>query len=394
MSDSHSGVLESFLQFLMDVEFGRKVRIEPFETGWRIRVSDGRQLVEHSELSHQEGIELAEFLLKEAGILDKAMDLPAVGNLKLSVGAHERWLQVSSVPVIWGVTLVVTVIRTELPFLDIDHLGFNADVVCALRAVFAERSGLTIIGGKSRSGRSTTLRALLAASVGAGKKVSSIEYADQGVQHGVETHLADPAAGTSVAHLMRSLLQGDGEVIKTYLDFHEETMLALEMAAERVVLADSHIPDAIGVIPRFLNNGVPPAGLARNLRLVIVQRLVPELCPSCKKRSAASPAMLKSLGINATFLSELGLSDVQLDGIGFFQKVGCGRCQNRGSIGGIPIAEVLPMTREMAELVQNWDNDRATLERAAARAGWVPLRKQALALALRGRIRVEDALMG
>jgi len=389
-----SEVFEPFLQFLLELEPGKKVHIEPFETGWRIRVGDGRQLVEHSDLSHHEGIALAEFLLKEAGILEKAMNLPMVGHLKLNADERERWLQVSSTPVIWGVTLVVTVARTELPFLEIEDLGFTAGVVGALRAALAERSGLIVIGGKSRSGRSTTLRAMLALAAAAGRKVAAIEYADQGALPGVEHHLVDPPGGRSVASLMQTIAAHEATVIKTYLDIPTEMTAALDAATDKLVLADLHIPAAFDLLARFLVNGVSPTDVASRVRLVAAQRLVPKLCAGCKARKAASPTMLKSLGIDAAFLQELGLSDVKPDGIGFFSTVGCDRCHGRGTLGAMPIAEILPMTPGMRELVQTGGFERAAFEREAACAGLVSLRKQTLALAVRGVIRVEDALMG
>ena len=51
------------------------------------------------------------------------------------------------------------------------------------------------------------------------------------------------------------------------------------------------------------------------------------------------------------------------------------------------------MTPELRDLVRMPDFPRLEFEKAAGRAGWVPMRKRAIGLAIRGLIRIEDALM-
>ncbi len=390
---SDTEFLQQVLPLFTDLEIGQKIHLEPFEDGWRIRTNDGKGLEELSTLSHQGGILIAEFLLKGSGIFDQALVLPAVGALKLTVGERTRWLQVTSTPVIWGVVLVVSPIRPELPFVSMEKLGAEEPVKNLLSAALRERSGLIIIGGKSGSGRSTTLRAMLSTLASTGRTVSCVEFADQGPLPGTRQIVVDPG-GQTAADVTRSILQGSSEVVKTYLDTNEDRQLALQGAETRLVLADMMgVQRVLDIIPRLLSNSHPAEAIARGLRIAIVQRLVPSLCQECRRKTPCSSAVLRNLDIDERFLGDLGLSSVAPGEIGFFLSPGCEKCGNKGFVGRRLVAEGFFMTPELRDLVRMPDFPRLEFEKAAGRAGWVPMRKRAIGLAIRGLIRIEDALM-
>ncbi|HNV73015.1 MAG TPA: ATPase, T2SS/T4P/T4SS family, partial [Candidatus Ozemobacteraceae bacterium] len=213
--------MEQMLSRLVQLEPGCHLHLEPFETEWLVRLSDGRQMTELAHMTHHQGIMLAQFLLKGADIFEQASKLPATGALKLSVGEREQWLQVSSTPVIWGAKLVVGIMQTVLPRKNLDELGLEQSCLEMVQRAIAVRRGVVIVGGRSRSGRSTTERAMLSACVTDGMRGAIIEYADQGPLHGVESHIIGGPGAVAVAEVMRSLRSVPIEVIGTSIDSGE-----------------------------------------------------------------------------------------------------------------------------------------------------------------------------
>ncbi len=382
--------MEQMLSRLVQLEPGRRIHLEPFETEWLVRLGDGQQMTELARLTHQQGVMLAQFLLKGADIFEQARKLPADGVFKLSVDDREQWLSVSSTPVVWGAKLVVGVLRTQLPVLTLPELGLDKTALSLVKALPASGKGLVVVGGRSRSGRSTTERAILAAAARAGRRTTLIGYADQGKIDGVEQIMV--GGPKRPADVMPSLIESPVEVIGTYLDCREDMMPALQAASSKLVVGIMNAPGAINAVFRFLLNEVPPGAVALGLRLVLVQRLRPRLCADCRVAKPAGPAMLKSLGIDASLLDVAGLTAGSASPC-FFQKAGCPRCNGKGYDGNQLLVEALNMNDELRQLVQEPTLTPEEFEVAAARHGWVSFRRRALEYALRGLIRVEDAVL-
>ena len=83
--------------------------------------------------------------------------------------------------------------------------------------------------------------------------------------------------------------------------------------------------------------------LAPSLRIVIAQRLIRKLCLDCKEAYEPSPAQLKN-GIKAELI---------------YRATGCSKCNNTGYKGRTCIVEVMPVTLEIHELI----NQRASFQK-------------------------------
>jgi general secretion pathway protein E len=67
-----------------------------------------------------------------------------------------------------------------------------------------------------------------------------------------------------------------------------------------LVLSTLHTNSAVGAIARLRDMGVEPFLLSSSLIGVLAQRLVRQLCPSCKHPHPATPADCEVLGVNPT----------------------------------------------------------------------------------------------
>jgi putative peptidoglycan lipid II flippase len=127
-----------------------------------------------------------------------------------------------------------------------------------------------------------------------------------------------------------------------------------------LVLSTLHTNDAATAIPRLLDMEVPAFLIASTVTVIIAQRLVRKLCPSCLTSFNLTPAELKDLtgSLNlAQFEADLKkaglLSDRYkgLQDVTFYRGKGCNQCGNEGYRGRLGIYEALEMTPKIQELV-------------------------------------------
>jgi type II secretory ATPase GspE/PulE/Tfp pilus assembly ATPase PilB-like protein len=122
---------------------------------------------------------------------------------------------------------------------------------------------------------------------------------------------------------------------------------------------------------------VPPYLVREVVKLVIAQRLVKRLCPSCKEEYSPEEDVRVTLGIE-----ERG--DVRL-----FAPVGCASCKFTGYSGRAGIFEAMPMTRELRSAVSA---ERASYELAdiAGGQGMLSMWQNGVTRVLQGEISVEE----
>jgi type IV pilus assembly protein PilB len=126
----------------------------------------------------------------------------------------------------------------------------------------------------------------------------------------------------------------------------ETAKIAVESALTgHLVLSTLHTNDAASAITRLTEMRIEPFLTASAVCAVVAQRLVRQLCTSCKKRTMLSVNSLEAAGFNVAFDLEA------------YEPVGCNRCGGTGYKGRTGLYEVMPMTDEIRRL---------TVERASA----------------------------
>jgi type IV pilus assembly protein PilB len=90
--------------------------------------------------------------------------------------------------------------------------------------------------------------------------------------------------------------------------------------------------------------GIEPYMLAPSLLIVIAQRLIRKLCPDCKEAYEPSTTQLKGAAIKSELI---------------YRAKGCPKCNNTGYKGRTCIVEVMPVTLEIQDLI----NQRASFQK-------------------------------
>jgi type IV pilus assembly protein PilB len=120
----------------------------------------------------------------------------------------------------------------------------------------------------------------------------------------------------------------------------ETAQIAIEASLTgHLVLSTLHTNDAPTSIVRLIEMGIEPFLVASGIDCVIAQRLVRTLCEECKTPVKLAAQVLRDNGLKAD-------SDVDA-----FEPHGCVRCGQTGYKGRIGLYEVMPISKEMRELV-------------------------------------------
>src|SRR3989344_3862646 len=225
----------------------------------------------------------------------------------------------------------------------------------------------TLPGG---SGETTTLASFLREVNNAELKIITLEDPIEYRIPGVEQTQVDADAGYSFAIGLRSILRQDPDMIMVGEMRDVETAETAVHAAltGHLVFSTLHTNDAAGAIPRLVDMGIKPYVLAPSLNLVIAQRLVRVLCPSCAQEYEPDETVRTRIiaamkGVREDIFNPNILQDASLR---FARAVGCGACANTGYRGRLGAFEIFPVQDTMKELIlsgaSSQDIQRVALE--------------------------------
>jgi type II secretory ATPase GspE/PulE/Tfp pilus assembly ATPase PilB-like protein len=122
--------------------------------------------------------------------------------------------------------------------------------------------------------------------------------------------------------------------------------------------------------------GIESYMLAPSLLVVVAQRLVRKLCPDCKEAYEPSPEQLKNIKLKAELI---------------YRPKGCPKCNQLGYRGRTCIGEVMTVSSQIQELI----NQRASFQRIreiAKAAGMQTLYESGLKKVEEGITSLEEAL--
>ena len=205
---------------------------------------------------------------------------PLDGALRLRVEDEEVTLRVATIPTVNGEHLTLRVLSggTAAELTRLEALGFSPGHLCALTAALSAPNGLLLVSGPTGSGKTTTLYAGLRSLHEQGDRhIISIEDPVEVPLPGITQIKIDTGGERVTFHkALRSVLRHDPDVVLIGEIRDAETAdIAVKAALTgHLVLSTVHTNDALGVVTRLFNLGVPPYLVASTLRLMMAQRLV------------------------------------------------------------------------------------------------------------------------
>ncbi len=318
------------------------IHVEPYENELRVRYRiDG---VLHDVDSPPRNLAAAVIsrikLMAKLNIAERR--LPQDGRIKARLVGREIDLRVSSLPTLYGESVVLRILDRSSISVDLESLGMPADTLSDFSEMISQPYGLLLVTGPTGSGKTTTLYGALDKINSPEKKIITIEDPVEYQLRGVNQIHVRAQIGLTFASGLRSIVRQDPDVIMVGEIRDAETAeIAIQAALTgHLVFSTLHTNDAAGAVSRLLDMGVEDYLLASSLLGVLAQRLVRNLCENCKSPVAIGPELVRELG------AEGHEAELQV-----CENVGCRECASTGYRGRRGIYELLDIDDEVRKMV-------------------------------------------
>ena len=268
-------------------------------------------------------------LLSELDIAERRT--PQDGSFRIRLESRELDIRVSTVPTLYGESVVLRLLDRGGQPVGLDELGMAPAALEQFRTLVARPTGIVIAAGPTGSGKTTTLYSALALRDTTAEKVITVEDPVEYHLGGVTQIPVNRKAGMTFASALRSVLRQDPDVMMVGEMRDPETAEVAVQAAMtgHLVLSTLHTNDAPSAVTRLLDLEVAPYQIAATINGVLAQRLVRRICPHCRERYRPDPQVV-------SFISGEPKGHPQL-----VRGKGCDACRGTGYLGRTGIFELL-----------------------------------------------------
>ncbi|MBI1993548.1 MAG: type II secretion system ATPase GspE [Deltaproteobacteria bacterium] len=320
------------------------IHIEPFENQLKVRYRiDGILHEIDPPPRHLKAAIISRLkILAQLNIAERR--LPQDGRIKVKIAGKDVDLRISTVPTLYGESVVIRLLERAQIFTDLESLGFPPAVLQRFSEMISKPHGMILVTGPTGSGKTTTLYGALQKINDPGKKIITIEDPVEYELGGVNQIQVKPQIGLTFANGLRSIVRQDPDIIMVgeIRDFETAEIAVQAALTGHLVLSTLHTNDAAGAISRLLEMGVQDYLLASSLLGVLAQRLVRRLCQACRKEA---PFNEFSFPIS-DFTRQNEKPPATL-----WQAAGCEACSGTGYLGRVGIFELLPASAEICKLI-------------------------------------------
>lgn len=315
--------------------------------------------------------------------------MPQDGNFKLRVKNQAIEFRVAILPSIYGQNCTVRILDSGRVNLELKSLGFRDEELRTFEYNIGRPWGLCLIAGPTGSGKTTTLYSGISLINSRQIKIVTIEdpveFKIAGV-HQLQVHenKVDEARSLTFAKGLRAVLRLDPDVILVgeIRDYETAEITVKAALTGHMVFSTIHANSAIETVNRLENIGVDPYLFASALTVLVGQRLVRKICPSCKTEIETTPYLLASLGLDfETYKNHK-----------FYKGAGCKACNNSGFRDRTGIFEVIEVNAALKELISQRQSSVALLKHL--RAQKIPtLQDSCLKKVLEGEVPIEEFIL-
>lgn len=360
------------------------IHIEPFEQqlNVRLRIDGVLRDIEAPPVRSMAAVISRIKIMAKLNIAERR--LPQDGRIKLQVQGKELDLRVSTVPTMFGESVVIRLLDKESIKFDYESLGFAGKVLSQFLDVLAMPHGIILITGPTGSGKTTNLYTALHKLNTPERKIITVEDPIEYQLEGVNQIQTKAQIGLTFANALRSIVRQDPDVIMIgEMRDLETARIAVQSALTgHLVLSTLHTNDAAGGVTRLLDMGLEDYLITSTVNGILAQRLVRRLCVHCRETYPALPEVV----------DEMQLQRFSPDGpVMLYRPVGCDHCAGIGYLGRMAILEFLTMTDSLRGLIMSHATAREIHE-LAVREGMLTMYDDGLQKAVAGLTTIEEVL--
>ena len=303
------------------------------------------------------------------------------GNFTAALLGKQIDVRVATHSQVHGEGMVLRLLDKSTGLMKLERMGMPKRVYAAVKSFCRAPHGMLLVSGPTGSGKTTTLYAALLSIDAYERNVITLENPVEYQIDNIRQTAINTKAGITFASELRSILRQDPDVIMVGEVRDSETARIAMQASQtgHLVFSTVHANDAVTTLFRLLDLGVEPYLIAASVQMILAQRLVRVLCPSCKNPYHPAPDVFKKLKI--PYKEETV----------FYKAAGCENCQHTGYKGRAGLYEMLNMTDEARDLLHKKPSVTAVRD-AARRGGLRSLQSAGIALVVEGKTSLKEVV--
>ena len=359
------------------------VHFEPFEDEFKVRYRVDGVLYEMMPPPRHLALAITSRIKVMSNLNIAETRLPQDGRIELNMGHNPVDLRISTLPCIYGESVVMRVLDRSVVSLDLQRIGLREDELRVVKGLVDKPHGIILVTGPTGSGKTTTLYSALNYANKVDIKIITTEDPVEYDLEGIMQVQINEDIGVTFARCLRSILRQDPDkILVGEIRDLETAQIAIQASLTgHVVLSTLHTNDAPTTITRLIDIGVEPYLLCATIEAIIAQRLVRTICTNCK--TPYEPA--------AEALASIGLTKADLEGKQFCYGKGCQRCNNTGYRGRTAIFEIMPISDTIREMIMRVESANA-IRAVARQEGMRTLRESGLLHIYDGITTIEEVV--
>ena len=311
--------------------------------------------------------------------------LPQDGRIKLKVLGKEIDLRVSTLPIMYGESVVMRILdKSNTDLIDLRRLGFPEDLYASICEMTSKPHGIFLVTGPTGSGKSTTLYSALKRINIPDRKIITIEDPVEYQMDGINQIQVNSQIGLTFSTGLRHIVRQDPDVIMIgEIRDLETAEIAIRAALTgHLVFSTLHTNDAPSAVTRLIDMGVEDYLLASSLIGILAQRLVRIICSHCKAPAQVAARSMVDAGFAVDHEGEF---------VDVYRGRGCEACGQTGFESRRGIFELLDVDDDMRRVITT-SPDSTVLKAQAEKNGMRPLRNDGWSKVLSGTTTPDEIL--
>ena len=291
---------------------------------------------------------------------------PQDGRIKtMSPDGVEVELRLATMPSAFGEKLVMRIFDPDVLLRSFESLGLVDDDYERWQSMTQRPNGILLVTGPTGSGKTTTLYSTLKQLATQQVNVCTIEDPIEMVEPAFNQMQVQKKIDLDFASGVRALMRQDPDIIMVgeIRDAETAEMAVQAALTGHLVISTVHTNDAPSAVSRMLELGVPAYLIRATVIGIMAQRLVRTLCEHCKTATT----------IDSDVWNELTQPWNVAKPNKVFKADGCLECRNTGYYGRQGLYEILPLSRDLSQLVVD-DLNLDELRQCGMREGMRTLR--------------------
>ena len=359
------------------------IHFEPFEDKYVIRYRVDGVLCDITSPPKNLALSISSRIKVMSNLDIAERRLPQDGRIMVSVEGKNVDLRVSTLPTVFGESVVMRVLDKDVVSLSLDQIGASESMTKKFRNLIRKPNGIILVTGPTGCGKTTTLYSGL-------REINKVDYKIITTEDPVEYDIDGiiqvpirPKINLNFANCLRHILRQDPDIIMVGEIRDAETLqIAIQASLTgHLVFSTLHTNDAPGAITRLINMGAEPFLITSTLEAVVAQRLIRVICKGCREKYKPDHNVIE----------ELNLTDEELKGMVFYRGRGCNKCSKSGYKGRTGIFEFLIITESLKPLIME-KSQTAVIRETARKEGMKTLREDGLDKIKQGITTIEEVV--